>query len=219
MKLGKTIAISSALLLSSISAWASSAQFKHIRVETNTDHDGKKGVMIHADFDLQGAKDKVVQCQAIFYASPGGRALRDINDNYRLSPSLNYVSSSSYFDAGSNSMDVNGMKVFIPIEELHLQNPRKYRIYVKMSIYTNPGKTGEFLTESDYIPFIVDMADAQAPVQHFDYDPSQPVVVPELPKAQPAAQPEEPKFQPSNDEPERDSKGRPKRKKAKVFIS
>lgn len=93
----------------------------------------------------------------------GGRALRDINDSYRLSPSLNYVSSSSYMKAKTNSMDINDMEVFIPANELHLKNPRKYRIYVKMSIYTDPGKTGEFLAESDYIPFLIDMSDLQGP--------------------------------------------------------
>ena len=74
-----------ALLLSTITINAATAQFKRIWIETNVDKNGEKGLMIHSDFDLDGAKDKIVQCQAIFYATPGGRALRDINDSYRRS--------------------------------------------------------------------------------------------------------------------------------------
>lgn len=207
------------IFLTAISINAATAQFKRIWIETNVDKDGEKGLMIHADFDLNGAKDKIVQCQAIFYATPGGRALRDINDSYRLSPSLNYVSSSSYMKAKTNSMDINDMEVFIPANELHLKNPRKYRIYVKMSIYTDPGKTGEFLAESDYIPFLIDMSDLQGAGQRFDYDPSKPVVVPELPKAKADDEPAVKKDEPINDEPKRDKKGRIKPKKGKVFIS
>lgn len=208
------------IFLTAVSINAATAQFKRIWIETNVDKDGEKGLMIHADFDLNGAKDKIVQCQAIFYATPGGRALRDINDSYRLSPSLNYVSSSSYMKAKTNSMDISDMEVFIPANELHLKNPRKYRIYVKMSIYTDPGKTGEFLAESDYIPFLIDMSDLHGAGQRFDYDPSKPVVVPELPKAKaddkPAVKKDE---QINDDEPKRDKKGRIKPKKGKVFIS
>lgn len=209
-----------ALFLTSISVSAATAQFKRIWIETNVDKDGEKGLMIHSDFDLNGAKDKVVQCQAIFYAAPGGRALRDINDNYRLSPSLNYVSSSSYMKAKTNAMDINDMEVFIPADELHLKNKRKYRIYVKVSIYTDPGKTGEFLAESDYIPFIIDMNNLQASGERFDYDPSKPVVVPQLPKVKAEEQPVVKEPQPANEEePKRDKKGRIKPKKGKVFIS
>ena len=209
------------ILLASITVSAATAQFKRIWIETNVDKDGEKGLMIHADFDLNGAKDKIVQCQVIFYATPGGRALRDINDKYRLSPSLNYVSSSSYMRAKTNAMDIDDMEVFIPADELHLKNPRKYRIYVKVSIYTDPGKTGEFLAESDYIPFLINMGDLQASGERFDYDPTKPVVVPELPKAQPGDRPAVEKEQQINndDEPKRDRKGRIKPKKGKVFIS
>lgn len=59
------------IFLTAISINAATAQFKRIWIETNVDKDGEKGLMIHADFDLNGAKDKIVQCQAIFYATPG----------------------------------------------------------------------------------------------------------------------------------------------------
>lgn len=200
---------------------ASSAAFKKIWIETNVSHQGEKGIMIHADFDLDNAKDKVVECQAIFYASPGGRALRDLNGKYRISPSLNYVSSSEYFKASSNSMDVDNCKIFIPASELHLKNPRKYRIYVKLSIYTNPGKTGEFLTDSDYIPFIVDMSNLENPGSRFDFDPTQPkqpLPKKEVKKNAPSPLPEK-NAAPADDEPQYDKKGRMKPRKRKVFIS
>lgn len=208
------------ILFSSVALSAATAQFKRIWIETNVEKDGERGLMIHADFDLNGAKDKIVQCQAIFYATPGGRALRDINDRYRLSPSLNYVSSSAYMKAKTNAMDIEDMEVFIPADELHLKNQRKYRIYVKMSIYTDPGKTGEFLAESDYIPFLIDMSDLQCSGERFDYDPTKPVVIPELPKVKQEEKPAVKKEQQAdNDEPKRDKKGRIKPKKGKVFIS
>ncbi len=207
------------LALAVMAASASTAKFNRIWIETNADHDGEKGVMIHADFNINNAKDKTVQCQAIFYATPGGRALRDINDRFRLSPSLNYVSASSYFKAKSGNYEISDLEVFIPTEELHLKNPRKYRIYVKVSVYTNPGKTGEFLTESDYIPFIVDMSNLSGAGERFYYDPTKPIVVPELPKADSDSPQPKVDKPANNDEPELDKKGRPKRKKGKVFIS
>ncbi|MCM1092350.1 MAG: hypothetical protein NC421_00165 [Lachnospiraceae bacterium] len=200
---------------------ASTAAFKRIWIETNVTHNGEKGIMIHADFDLNDAKDKTVECQAIFYASPGGRALRDLNGKYRISPSLNYVSSSSFFKAKTNAMDVDDCTVFIPSSELHLKNPRKYRIYVKMSVYTNPGKTGEFLVDSDYIPFVVDMTDQAAPGSRFDFDPTQPkkpLPQKEVKKDAPAPLPEK-SVTPAEDEPQYDKKGRMKPRKRKVFIS
>ena len=122
-------------LLCVFTAGASSAEFKRIWIETNAPHDGEKGVMIHADFDLKGVKDKGVQCQAIFYAVPGKRALHDINGRYRLSPSLNYIASYSYFKPKKDNMDVEDCTIFIPTEELHLKNSRKYRIFVKVSVF------------------------------------------------------------------------------------
>lgn len=147
-----------------------------------------------------------------------GRALRDINDSYRLSPSLNYVSSSSYMKAKTNSMDINDMEVFIPANELHLKNPRKYRIYVKMSIYTDR-KDRRISRRKRLHTFLIDMSDLQGAGQRFDYDPSKPVVVPELPKAKADDKPAVKKDEPINDEPKRDKKGRIKPKKGKVFIS
>lgn len=198
---------------------ASTAALKKIWIETNVVHNGEKGVMIHTDFDLNDAKGKTVECQAIFYASPGGRALRDLNGRYRLSPSLNYVASSSFFKAQSNAEEVTDCAVFIPSSELHLKNPRKYQIYVKMSVYTNPGKTGEFLVDSDYIPFTIDMSKEQ-PTGRFDFDPTQPKKpLPEkaVKTDAPLAEPE--KAVPAEDEPQYDKKGRMKPRKRKIFIS
>lgn len=209
------------IIIGMININASTATFKKIWIETNVTHDGEKGVMIHADFDLNDAKGKNVECQAIFYASPGGRALRDLNGKYRLSPSLNYVSSASFFKATTNAMDVNDCRIFIPTSELHLKNARKYRIYVKMSVYTNPGKTGEFLIDSGYIPFIVDMTNQDAPGARFDFDPTQPkkpLPQKEIKKDAPSPLPEN-EVTPAEDEPQYDKKGRMKPRKRKVFIS
>lgn len=204
-----------------VSINASTAVFKKIWIETNVTHKGEKGVMIHTDFDLNNAKNKTVECQAIFYASPGGRALRDLNGKYRISPSLNYVSSSSFFKADSDAMNVTDCSVFIPASELHLKNPRKYRVYVKMSVYTNPGKTGEFLVDSDYIPFVVDMTGKEASGSRFDFDPTQPkkpLPQKEIKQNAPSPLPEK-EIAPAEDEPQYDKKGRMKPRKRKVFIS
>ena len=76
---------------------------------------------IHVDFDLSGVKGKDIECQAIFYSSPGGWALRDANDNYRLSPSLNYVAAQSMFKAKKDEYNVPDQSILIPIDELHLK--------------------------------------------------------------------------------------------------
>lgn len=212
---------------------ASTAKFKKIWIESNVKHQGKDGVMIYSDFDLNEAKGKLIECQAIFYASPGGRALRDLNNSYRLSPSLNYIATSEYFNATSSAMSVDSCRLFIPTEELHLKNPRKYRVFVKLSIYSNPGKAGEFLTDSDYIPFVVDASESPAGVSTFAYDPDAPrteteeivkqkTIKTDAPVAVEPEKPEEAKEAttplPTADDYERDHKGRAKPRKAKVFL-
>lgn len=222
-----------AVLMSAGAGYAASAKFKNVRIDSNIHHNGQRGVMIHADFDLDKAKGKIVECQAIFYAAPGSRALRDLNYKYRLSPSLNYVASSEYFTAASDAEVKDDCRIFIPTDELHLKNPRKYRIYVKVSVYTNPGKTGEFLTETDYIPFIVDNTGAETvAIDTYTYDPSMPPVPVVAPKAI-AGKPADKKDKTvksdvpqtvdpvinNDDEPQYDRKGRMKPRKRKVFIS
>lgn len=133
------------------------SDIRDIWLEANAVQKDERGLKIHTDLQLGQVKGKLVELQAIFYATPGGRALRDKNNKYRLSPSLNYVSSSHYFTPKDNNYKAEDVTIFIPTEELHITGSRKYRVYVKLSLYTNPGNTGEFLAESDYIPFIVDM--------------------------------------------------------------
>lgn len=144
------------LLFPSIYCHADS-EIRNIWLEANAIQKDERGLKIHTDLQLGQVKGKLVELQAIFYATPGGRALRDKNNKYRLSPSLNYVSSSNYFTPKESNYNAEDVTIFIPTEELHITGTRKYRIYVKLSLYTNPGNTGEFLAESDYIPFIVDM--------------------------------------------------------------
>lgn len=223
----KSIVLGALALLCCGGIEASTARFKKIWIESNVRHEGKDGVMIYSDFDLNEVKGKLIECQAIFYAAPGGRALRDLNNSYRLSPSLNYIATSEYFKAKSPAMSVDSCRLFIPTEELHLKNPRKYRVYVKLSIYTNPGKAGEFLTDSDYIPFVID-ASGNTGVSTFAYDPTAPRVEPEkkpvktdAPVAVEEVKPEEKPAVtplPVDDDYERDHKGRAKPRKAKVFL-
>lgn len=144
------------LLFSSLYVHAES-EIRDIWLEANATQNDERGLKIHTNLQLGQVKGKLVELQAIFYATPGGRALRDKNNKYRLSPSLNYVSASNYFTPKENDYNADDVIIFIPTEELHITGNRKYRIYVKLSLYTNPGNTGEFLAESDYIPFIVDM--------------------------------------------------------------
>lgn len=135
----------------------SKATIKNTWIETNVEKNDQPGLAMHFDFDLSGAKDKLIGCQVMFFSRPGGWALRDRNNKYRLSPSLNYVAAFDYFRAKTNDQKIENMSIFIPAEELHLNYGHRYRIYVQLSIYSNPGKNGEFLAESDYLPVIIDM--------------------------------------------------------------
>lgn len=133
------------------------AIIKNAWIETNISQHDQPGLALHFDFDLSGAKNKLIGCQAMFFSRPGGWALRDKNNKYRLSPSLNYVAAFDYFRAKTNDQKIENMSIFIPAEELHLNYGHRYRIYVQLSIYSNPGKNGEFLAESDYLPVVIDM--------------------------------------------------------------
>ncbi|WP_289865050.1 hypothetical protein [uncultured Muribaculum sp.] len=136
---------------------------KKVWILPEVDNDSIQCMAIHVDFDLAGVKGKDIECQAIFYSSPGGWALRDANDNYRLSPSLNYVAAQSMFKAKKDEYNVPDQSILIPIDELHLKPGRKYRIYAKVSLYCNPGRNGQFLGESEYVPIIVDLKNPDQP--------------------------------------------------------
>lgn len=152
-------------------AWVESGVMKH-------DHEG---LSLHVDFDLSEAKGRLIGVQAIFYSRPGGWALRDKNDKYRLSPSLNYVAAFDYFRPSESDMKIGDFELFIPVRELHLNNGHKYRIYAQMSLYADPGKKGEFLAESDFLPITVDLTDPNHPKAIPDF--SQAITVAEVEKA------------------------------------
>lgn len=160
---------------------ATKAVLNRAWVETGVMKHDQEGLTLHVDFDLSEAKGRLVGVQAIFYSRPGGWALRDKNDKYRLSPSLNYVAAFDYFRPAERDMKVGDFELFIPVRELHLNNGHKYRIYAQLSLYADPGKKGEFLAESDFLPITVDLTDANRPKAIPDF--SQVITVAEVEKA------------------------------------
>ncbi len=133
------------------------AKINRTWIETGTVRDGKNGITIHADIDLDDAKGRLIGCQAMFYNMPGGWSLRDKNGQYRVSPSLNYVAAFHFFRSDNQTeRGRNDIAIFIPIEELHIKGNHKYRIYTQLSLYADPGRDGVFLAESDYYPVIID---------------------------------------------------------------
>ncbi|MDE5922823.1 MAG: hypothetical protein K2G79_04945, partial [Muribaculum sp.] len=144
-------------------AASTTARLNRTWVETGVMKHDQEGLSLHVDFNLTNAKGRLVGVQAIFYSRPGGWALRDKNDKYRLSPSLNYVAAFDYFRPAESDMKVNDFELFIPVRELHLNNGHKYRIYAQLSLYADPGKKGEFLAESDFLPITVDLTDPNHP--------------------------------------------------------
>lgn len=165
----------SILLLLSISAPLANASTKatlnRAWVEAGVMKHDQQGLSVHVDFDLTEAKSRLIGVQAIFYSRPGGWALRDKNDKYRLSPSLNYVAAFDYFRPSENNTKVGDFELFIPVEELHLNAGHKYRIYAQLSLYADPGKKGEFLAESDFLPITIDLTDARNPKAIPDFSP------------------------------------------------
>ncbi len=160
---------------------STTARLNRTWVETGVMKHDQEGLSLHVDFDLTDAKGRLVGVQAIFYSRPGGWALRDKNDKYRLSPSLNYVAAFDYFRPEERDMKVSDFELFIPVRELHLNNGHKYRIYAQLSLYADPGKKGEFLAESDFLPITVDLTDPNHPKAIPDF--SQVITVAEVDKA------------------------------------
>ncbi|MCM1020686.1 MAG: hypothetical protein NC343_00965 [Muribaculum sp.] len=150
------------------------AKINRVWVEPGTIRDGRPGVTIHADIDLDNALGRIIASQAMFYSSPGGWTLRDKNGQYRVSPSLNYVAAFDFFR--SDERTVRGrddIAIFIPVEELHISGSHKYRIYTQLTFYADLGKDGVCLATSDYYPILIDqtkkgqpksIADTSAPV-------------------------------------------------------
>lgn len=140
------------------------AKINRTWIEPGTVRDGRQGITIHADIDIDDAKGRLIGCQAMFYSSPGGWSLRDKNGQYRVSPSLNYVAAFHFFRSDERSVrGRDDISIFIPIEELHIKGTHKYRIYTQLTLYADPGKNGMFLAESDYLPVIIDLTNSDKP--------------------------------------------------------
>lgn len=155
-----TVTLLIALIIGTATTTASSkATIKRNWIETGTIKNGTPGLTIHTAVDLTDVKNKLVMCQVMFYSSPGGWSLRDKNNQYRLSPSLNYVAAFEYLRPTQANMSADDIAVYIPLEELHLKGKHKYRIYAQVTLLANPGKDGEFLAESDFYPVIIDLTD------------------------------------------------------------
>ncbi len=159
MKL-QLISLLSALLMGISPVFGnSSAEIRKNWIEAGTIKNGTPGVTIHTAVDLKNVKNQLVMCQVMFFSTPGGWSLRDTNNQYRLSPSLNYVAAFEYFRPTQTDVSLDDIAIFIPIEELHLKGNHKYRIYAQVSLLTNPGKDGKFLAESDFYPILIDLTD------------------------------------------------------------
>ena len=95
------------------------AGFKKIWMEQNVEEKGKKGLRIHAAFNVSNLLGETCRAVAWFYDKDSGEPLEDFNGMY--STSTGDVSVGMDFEPKFLSADFTDLPLFIPYEEFHLE--------------------------------------------------------------------------------------------------
>ncbi len=113
-------------------------------IDKDVEIDCKIGVLIHANFEVNGMLNKQGVCQAFFY-DVDGRSLNDTNDQFCSEDGS--VTCCDYFQPQYENTIYNDFKLFIPYEELHLNHPS----IIKCDVYISDGNY--WLAKSSQVEF------------------------------------------------------------------
>lgn len=108
------------------------AAVTRVWIDKDVEIESEIGVLIHANFEVNGMLNKQGVCQAFFY-DVDGRSLNDTNDKFCSEDGS--VTCGDYFQPQYESTIYNDFKLFIPYMELHLNRPS----LVKCDVYISDG--------------------------------------------------------------------------------
>lgn len=120
--------------------------FHKIWVDHNIHEDNKKGMKIHAKFEVSNLKDVPCQAAAYFYYDSGGK-LKDCNNAYNAKDGQVCVDGG--FNPSYEESIYNDFELFMPYDELHMSSG-KHSLKFRISLYV---KGGDFFAESNWVYF------------------------------------------------------------------
>jgi len=128
------------------------ATFVSVRAEHNIWQGQQKGMMIHAHFTVEGAKDQSCQTAAYFYYSTG-EILKDFNQAYRAPDGQ--VSVANDFTPPYEQTSYDDFTMFMPYDELHMDKGH-YDLKFQVKIYYKP--KDDFIGQSEFVDFTFDQS-------------------------------------------------------------
>ena len=141
-----------------------SATYEESWVDFDVYEEGKKGMRIHAKFNINNLKGKKCRAVGWFYYNNGSK-LEDTNGEYNTSDGQ--VSVGQDFTPLYTNTDFNDLEIFMPYEELHLLSG-SHKLKFKIGLFEN-GENGfkQIGNSSDFYYFDYDAYSAPEATSSF----------------------------------------------------
>ena len=122
------------------------ADISNVQIDHNYERNGKKGLLIHTHFNVEGMKGKKVDCTAYFFDSSKKNLLTEYS-GYRTTTGK--ACTWNYGDVTYDNSEWKDFKLFMPYEALNL-TPGTHQYYCSVYIIDDDNV---ILTKSDYYGF------------------------------------------------------------------
>jgi serine/threonine-protein kinase len=126
------------------------ARFVRVWTEHNVQQDGRAGMLLHAHFIIEGARQQKCQLTAYFHYATG-EVLKDFDQDYRTDDGQ--VSVWEDFTPEYDSTEFEDFKMFMPYDELHMEAGH-HQLKFDLQLHHQP--SGTVAAESEYVPFELD---------------------------------------------------------------
>ena len=129
-----------------------SGSFVKVWVDHNIQQDGRTGMLIHAHFIIEGARQDNCQVTAYFHYA-NGEVLKDFDQDYRTDDGQ--VCVWKEFTPQFDSTEVEDFPMFMPYDELHMA-PGNHELKFDLQIHHLP--SGKVAVESPYVSFTLNQS-------------------------------------------------------------
>lgn len=129
-----------------------SGNFVKVWADHNVQRDGRTGMLIHAHFIIQGARQDTCQIAAYFYYA-NGEILKDFDQDYRASDGQ--ASVGEEFTPEYDSTEFEDYTLFMPYDELHME-AGNHELKFDLQVHHQP--SGKVAVQSEYTSFTLNQA-------------------------------------------------------------
>jgi serine/threonine-protein kinase len=126
--------------------------FVNVRLEHNIQRDGRNGMLIHAHFTVQGARQDNCQITAYFHYA-NGEVLKDFDQDYKTDDGQ--VSVWEDFAPQYDSTEFEDFTLFMPYDELHMA-AGNHELKFDLQVHHLP--SGKIAAESPYVSFTLNQS-------------------------------------------------------------